>query len=141
MPVVERGDALGLLDRMHAALGAFYSGGESDPVRELLTADVEWHVPGHNPIAGDYYGVEAVLAYFAKRRDLASATLRMHPREALVGEGHVGVITDGSAMIAGSERHWTTLGLYRIRDSRVAACWLLPLDAAEFDSIWSATTF
>jgi ketosteroid isomerase-like protein len=133
------GEALDLLDRMHAALGAFYAGGETDHVRELLTEDVEWHVPGDSPIAGDYHGVDAVLAYFAKRRDLASATFRMQPRETLIGETHVGVITDGSATIAGAERRWTTLGLYEIRDNRVAACWLLPLDPVLFDSIWSGS--
>ena len=138
--LVEQVDPLGLIGRMHAALGAFYTGGEGlDVVRELLAEDVEWHVPGHSPIAGDYHGVEAVLAYFARRRDLAGATFRMFPRETLVGETHVGVITDGGAVIAGAERWWTTLGLYRIRDGRVAACWLLPLDPEAFDSIWSAS--
>jgi len=137
--LVEKVGLLSLLDRMHAALGAFYTGGERKAVRELLTEDVEWHVPGHSPIAGDYHGVEAVLDYFARRRDLASATFRMFPRETLVGETHVGVITDGSAVIAGAERRWTTLGLYRVKDGRVASCWLLPFDPDAFDSIWSAS--
>jgi hypothetical protein len=43
----------------------------------------------------------------ARRRDLADRTFRMHPGELLVGD-----------------------------DDHVAACWLLPLDAAEFDRIW-----
>lgn len=134
---VERGDPQGLLDRMHAAIGAFYAGGDAGPVRALLAEDVEWHVPGSSPIAGTHHGVDGVLAYFAKRRDLASATFRMFPRETLVGENHVGVITDGRAVIGGTERSWSTLGLYRIADGRIAACWLLPLDPGEFDSIWS----
>jgi hypothetical protein len=135
---MERIDLSGLLDRMHAAIGAFYAGGEAGPVQELLTEDVEWHVPGTSPIAGSYHGVDAVLAYFTRRRDLASATFRMFPRETLFGETHVGVITDGRAVIAGAERSWSTLGLYRITDGRIAACWLLPLDPEAFDSIWSA---
>jgi hypothetical protein len=100
----------------------------------------EWHVPGHSSIAGDYYGAEAVLDYFTRRRDFAGNTFRMHPREVLVGELHVAVITDGSAMIEGAQREWSTLGLYRIRHGRIAACWLLPLDAEDFDSIWSSPT-
>jgi hypothetical protein len=31
---------------------------------------------------------------------------------------------------------WSTVGLYRVRDDRIAECWLLPLDAAAFDAIW-----
>ena len=32
---------------------------------------------------------------------------------------------------------WSTVGLYDTRDGRIAVCWLLPLDATEFDAIWS----
>jgi hypothetical protein len=64
----------------------------------------------------------------------------MHPGELMVGDGdHAGVLTDGTAVIAGIERRWSTLGLYRIRDRRVAECWLLPLDPAAFDAIWGGT--
>ena len=61
----------------------------------------------------------------------------MHPGELLVGDGdHVGVLTDGTAT-DGVEHRWSPLGLYRLRDDRVAACWLLPIDPASFDRIWS----
>jgi hypothetical protein len=32
---------------------------------------------------------------------------------------------------------WSTVGLYEIAGDRIAACWLLPLDQAEFDRVWS----
>jgi ketosteroid isomerase-like protein len=128
---------LALLRRLHEAQGAFYAGGSGDAVRALLTDDVVWRVPGKTAIAGTYEGVDAVMEYFARRRDLASQTFRMHPGEVLVGDGeHVAVLTDGTALIAGEERRWSTVGLYRFAGERVAACWLLPLDAEEFDRIW-----
>jgi hypothetical protein len=46
-------------------------------------------------------------------------------------------VTDGTATIGGVERRWSTVGLYRLRDGRVARCWLLPLDPKAFDAIWS----
>ena len=91
-----------------------------------------------NAIAGDYRGVEAVMAYFARRRDHAARTFRMHPGDVLVGEGdRVAVLTDGTATIAGREERWSTVGLYRLRRRPVAGCWLLPLDPAAFDRIWA----
>jgi hypothetical protein len=64
--------------------------------------------------------------------------MRLNPGELLVGAGeHVAVLTDGSATFDGRERHWSTIGLYRIRARRIAACWLLPLDQAEFDRVWA----
>jgi hypothetical protein len=35
-----------------------------------------------------------------------------------------------------TEHRWSTVGLYRFRGEQIAACWLLPLDAAAFDWIW-----
>ena len=44
-----------------------------------------------------------------------------------------------SATLAGRDRRWSTVGLYDVaEDGRIAACWLLPLDQREFDSIWCA---
>src|SRR5437588_1674789 len=135
---MDRGRATGILDRLHQALGQLYGGGDAAGVGSLLTSDVEWHVPGRSQIAGTYRGIDDVLDYFERRRALAGGTLRLHPGELLVGEGeHVAALTDGSAVIGGREHRWSTLGLYRIRDGRIAGCWLLPLDAAEFDRAWS----
>jgi ketosteroid isomerase-like protein len=132
-------DFAALLDRLHAAQGAFYAGGPAGPLRELLTEDVVWTVPGENAIAGRYAGIDSVMAYFARRRDHAGRTFRIHPGEVLTGAGdHVAVLTDGTAVIDGAEHRWSTVGLYRFRGERLAACWLLPLDPAAFDRIWAA---
>jgi ketosteroid isomerase-like protein len=135
---VTRDEAERILARLHEAQAAFYAGGPPAPLHDVLTQDIVWVVPGANAIAGEYRGLEAVIDYFARRRELADLSFRMHPGELLVGDGdHVAALTDGTATIDGVERRWSTVGLYRLRDGRVAACWLLPLDAAAFDAIWS----
>jgi ketosteroid isomerase-like protein len=127
------------LAKLHEAQRCFYAGGSSDGLLEVLAKDVQWTVPGTNAIAGRYSGLDEVLAYFARRRDIASGTLMMRTREILVGDGHhVAALTDGSAVLGGAEEHWSTVGLYRLRGDLIAACWLLPLDAQQFDRIWSA---
>lgn len=129
------------LGRLHEAQGAFYAGGSGDALLAELPGDVSWHVPGRNAIAGHYEGIEAVMGYFARRRDLASRTFRLHPGEVLIGDrDHVAVLTDGTAVLGGEERRWSTVGLYRFRSGRIAECWLLPLDPEEFDRIWSSDT-
>jgi hypothetical protein len=63
----------------------------------------------------------------------------MQTGEILEGEGdHVAALTEGRAILAGAERRWWTVGLYRVRGGLIAACWLLPLDMDEFDRIWQA---
>jgi len=135
---VERGAALEVLGAFHAAQGDFYAGGPDAQLRALLTARVEWDVPGRNAIAGRYRGIDEVMAYFARRRDLAARSLRMEPGEVLVGDGdHVAVLTDGVAVVGGREARWSTVGLYRISGRRIAAGRLLALDQAAFDRIWA----
>jgi ketosteroid isomerase-like protein len=135
---MDRATAEEVLASLHAAQGEFYAGGGDAALRDVLSEDIEWHVPGENAIAGDYHGLEAVFAYFTRRRDFAGRTFRMHPRDVLTGDGdNVAVLTDGTATIGGAERHWSTVGLYRIARGRVTACWLLPLDPAGFDAIWA----
>src|ERR671919_3131463 len=113
---MNRAVALGQLRRLHAAQGAFYAGEPADDLRALLTDDIVWTVPGMNAIAGVYEGIDAVLAYFARRRDLADRSFRMHPGDVLTGDGDVvAVLTDGTATIAGRERRWSTVGVYRFR--------------------------
>ena len=85
--VMQRAEAVDLLRRLHQAQQAFFAGGDEAPVRALLTDDIHWHVPGHNAIAGDYQGIDAVLAYFRRRRDLVDRTFRLHPGDVLVGDG------------------------------------------------------
>ena len=129
---------LPVLRRLHEAQAAFYAGGDDGPLRAVLAPEVVWSVPGDNPIAGVYRGVDDVVAYMARRRDLASGTFRMHTTDVLTGAGdHIAALTDGTVELDGEIRQWSTVGLYRLRDDRVAACWLLPLDADAFDRIWT----
>jgi ketosteroid isomerase-like protein len=135
---MDREEARRILASLLEAQGAFYAGGPEEPLRALLADDIVWVVPGSNAIAGEYRGADEVMAYFARRRDLAARTFRMHPGDLLTGDGdRVAVLTDGTATIGGAERRWSTVGLYRLRGGRVAACWLLPLDQEAFDAIWS----
>jgi hypothetical protein len=127
---------------MHAVFGDYYAGTATrEDVATVLAPDVAWRVPGANAIAGNYHGVDEVIDYLTRRRDMAAGTFRMIPRDTLTGHGdHVGVLTDGVATIGGTEHRWSTLGLYRIGGDRIAECWLLPLDPTAFDEVWAVPT-
>lgn len=128
--------AVEVLRRLYTALGSFHAGGDDGPLRAVLTEDVRWFVPGRNRLAGEYRGVDAVMAYFDRRRELSHRTFRLLTREILVGEDHLAALTDGCAVIGGSEQRWSTVALYRLAGDRIAECWLLPPDPAAFDALW-----
>lgn len=137
--MLDRAAAIVMLDRLHAAQNMFYGGGDDHDLRALLDPSIIWTVPGTSPIAGAYRGIDQVFAYFADRRDRAGGTFRMHRRDVLAGDGpRIAALTDGTVRIGGVEHEWSTVGLYEITpEQRIGACWLLPLDQAAFDAIWS----
>ena len=138
---MDREDAEAVISQLHSAQARLYTDGDVAEVREVLSPDIAWHVPGTSPIAGSYRGLDEVIGYMLARRALANGTFRMHRLDVLTGDGStVAVLTDGTAAIDGVERAWSTVGLYRLEDGRVAECWLLPLDQAEFDDIWTPRT-
>jgi uncharacterized protein len=114
----------------------FYAGGEIEPVSEMLTDDIAWHVPGRSPIAGHYQGKEEVLGYFRARSERASGTFRIEVRDVLANDQRAVVLAGGRASRDGQTLSWETAGVFRIVDGRVAECWLLPFDQYAFDEIW-----
>jgi len=136
--MLSRDEAVEVIDRLHDAQARLYGDGDPAPVRDVLTEDIAWHVPGASPIAGSYHGIDEVVEYMLARRELADGTFVMHRLDVLTGLGDtVAVLTDGSVSVAGSVRRWSTVGVYRLRDGRVAECRLVPFDQAEFDDIWT----
>jgi ketosteroid isomerase-like protein len=136
--VLSREEAVQIIDRLHDAQARLYTDGDPEPVREMLTDDIAWHVPGTSPIAGSYRGIDEVIGYMLARRKLAGGTFRMHRLDVLTGSGEtVAVLTDGEVSLGGVVRRWSTIGLYRLEGARVAECRLVPFDQAEFDEIWT----
>jgi ketosteroid isomerase-like protein len=100
--VPSRDAALAVIERLHAAQARLYGEGDASSVREVLTDDIVWIVPGSSPIAGEYRGRESVIEYMLARGALADGTFVMHRGDVLTGGGEsVAVLTDGTAVIDG----------------------------------------
>jgi uncharacterized protein len=124
------------VDRFLERQRAMYAGGDTRPVAEMLAEEIVWHVPGSSAIAGDHRGRDAVLRYFAVRRELTGATMRIASQGELAGEDVVVSLADGRATLHGREATWRTAGVYRVADGRIAEAWLVPLDLEAFDAVW-----
>jgi hypothetical protein len=84
--------------------------------------------------------VKQVIAYFELRRQLADATMRMHPGEVISTGDAVAQFVEGSATLDGKRVSWETFGIYRVdpEHRRIREVWLVPLDGDLFDRIWSS---
>jgi ketosteroid isomerase-like protein len=122
-----------LLRREYEARGAR----DDRALAKLLAGDVVWHVPGRNAIAGDYRGIDRVMQYIRRRRELGDGTFEVTVHDVLANDEHGFVIATGRASRGGSTFEWKAHGLYRFRDGKIAECWVLPESQIEFDRIWS----
>jgi ketosteroid isomerase-like protein len=127
-----------VVENFYAVQRRFYAGEDvAAELRTLLAEDVVWHIPGRSAVAGEYRGVDEVLAYFAKRRDRARGSFHITPRGTLADDQRVIHFADGDALIDGRRHYWRTLGIFHLDDRRIVECWLLPFDQYEFDEIWT----
>src|SRR3954465_12706209 len=53
------------LELMKKGYDAF-SKGDLESLKDLFAEDIIWHVPGNNPIAGDYKGQDEVFGFFMR---------------------------------------------------------------------------
>jgi ketosteroid isomerase-like protein len=104
---------------------------------EVLADDVVWHVPGRNAVAGEYRGIDRVMEYIIRRRELVDGSFEITVHDVLANDEHGFVVATGRATRGGTTFEWRAHGLYRFRDGLIAECWVLPENQYEFDRIWS----
>ncbi len=129
-------DPVAVVREFHEAQHEAYAGGDLDGLRPWLTDDVAWHVPGRSQISGEHRGIDAVLAYFDRRRTMTDRSFRVMVHGLSVIGERVVQLAGGSAMREGRELAWETVGVFRVEGERIAECWLVPFDLYLFDEIW-----
>ena len=129
---------MSVVRRFHAAQAQVYAASARlDAMRESLSDDVVWHVPGASAIAGEHRGIEAVLEYLDRRRRMTDSTFRVTVHGVAMIADRVVQLAGGHAVRDGRGLSWETVGVFRVADGRIAECWLVPFDQAAFDEIWS----
>ncbi len=129
-------DPVSVVNEFHQWQREAYAGGDLDALRPRLTEDVVWHVPGRSRISGEHRGIEAVLAYFDRRRTMTDHSFRVIVHGLSVVGDRVVQLAGGRAVRDGRELDWETVGVFRVERDRIAECWLLPFDLDAFDEIW-----
>lgn len=130
-------DPVAVVREFHGWQRDVYAGGDLDALRPRLTEDVVWHVPGRSQISGEHRGIDAVLAYFERRRSLTDHSFRVTVHGLSVVGDRVVQLAGGHAVRDGRELEWETVGVFRVEGDRIAECWLLPFDPGAFDAIWA----
>ena len=65
-----------------------FASGDTTTIQELLAPDVVWHVPGTNPTAGDYHGIEGVMSFLAEAIERTEGNMRFELHDVLANDEH-----------------------------------------------------
>jgi ketosteroid isomerase-like protein len=107
-----------------------------DAALARVAPDVELHVPGRHPIAGNYAGHDGVATFLAS--SAAIVELDETVEDVLVGEHQVAALVRGRAQRAdGRTLDNVTVHRYRIEDGLIREVWFHNLDQAQVDAFWA----
>lgn len=93
--------AIALVRKGYAA----FNSGDIETLTSVMARDVVQHVPGNSPLAGEYKGLDAVLAYYGKLAEMTGGTFRADLIETHGdGRGHVTAVHQITATRNGTTR-------------------------------------
>jgi hypothetical protein len=100
-----------------------FAKGDLDTLRKVFATDAVWHTPGHNVLAGDHRGIDAILGFFGQTMELSGGTFRVELHDVVAGDDHaVGL------HVARGQRNGRTLEdrsvlVFHVRDGQAVEVW------------------
>jgi ketosteroid isomerase-like protein len=112
-----------------------YAGNDLEAIRNILSEDIKWHIPGKHPLSGTKTGVKQVLEFFQK---LNKAALKAEPIVMGVNDKY----------IIDCHKNWSTLEnkenlnsmsclLWKIENNKIVEVFNFPEDQHIVDSFFS----
>jgi ketosteroid isomerase-like protein len=97
--------------------------GDMETLREVFHPDLVWHSPGHNQLAGDHRGVEAVLGFFGRTMELTGGTFRVEVHDVVASDKHVVGLNSVAAQRDGKTLNGRNALVFHVRDGRATEIW------------------
>ena len=111
--------------------------GDPEGLLELFAPHAVWHVPGENAMAGEHSGLDEILAFLRRTRELTDGTYQVELLWVVADDEHVVPLYR-----ARGRRGERTLDIeqalfIRVEDGLWVDVRAQPLDQAAFDAFWA----
>lgn len=104
---------------------------------EVFAEDLQWHLPGHHPLAGTKKGVDEVLAFFGRLRSLGLQVTPLGMGE--LNSGGVVEVYKAKGEVNGAKLNAFNCNYYTVREGRITEVQVLMADQHGYDAFfWEA---
>jgi ketosteroid isomerase-like protein len=110
--------------------------GDLDALRNYVTPDIKYHVPGRNQTAGDFQGVNAVLDSFRRVAELSGGSYRVELHEVLANGQHVVALARQFASHGGKSLDDIYSHVFHFQDDKISESWVLFYDPYQNDEFF-----
>jgi hypothetical protein len=117
---------------------AAFGRGDIQTLKDTFFAeDIRWHFPGKSQMAGDYQGVDDVLAWLGKTFELSGGTITIDLHDVIGNDEHVVSLSTVRAQREGQSYEDNTAQVFHIKDGKVTEVWANPGDIYATDAFWA----
>jgi len=117
---------------------AAFAAGDVPGVLAVFSAGIAWHVPGRNPISGDYTGHDEVVGFFQQLGERSAGTFNLEIHDILDnGEDKVVVLVTETGERNGTRTAAAAVHLWRVEDGKATSFQAFQADDHEQDAFWS----
>lgn len=105
--------------------------------RALIADDAVWQFPGRDgQLAGDHIGVDAIIGFLHKVRDLTGGTFAMAPEQVIAEDDMVVVLFTGSGERQGKTLSNPTCLVMKFKDGQMQHAREFVWDVRSVDNFW-----
>jgi ketosteroid isomerase-like protein len=117
---------------------AAFTKGDMATVDRAFADDIQWHIGGRSPLAGDRKSKQEVFEFFGLLAERSSGTFALEVEDVLGGDRYVSVIvteqgTRNGRALAGRHAH-----LWRVENGKAVEFWDASFDPYADDEFWSS---
>ena len=117
---------------------AAYGRGDLDALqRHYFAKDIQFHLPGRSPLAGDHKGIAQVLPWLGRFYELSGGTIRLEMHDVVADERHAVALFRVRAERAGRRLDDASVDVFHIHDGKATEAWTYPADLYAWDEFWS----
>ena len=124
-------------DLVRQANASYAAGDVGALQRQYLAEDVVWHVAGRGPLAGDYHGVDAVMALLGKISDLSAGTARFELHDVLANDDHTVSLATIKAQRGGKQYQDNVVHVMHVQNGKAVEIWTHVADPFAAQEFWS----